>query len=152
MAEAILRSALADSGLGDRVEVGSAAMHAYHIGEDADRRALAVLAEGAYPLSHAARLFQAEWFDTFDLILAMDRGHLRELRQLASRVGADTHHVQLIRDFDPEGTGDVPDPYYDSIGEFRAVRSMLERTMPAVVAHIREHLLDADGDGDAPSA
>jgi protein-tyrosine phosphatase len=141
MAEAILREVVAGTDLAGRVEVRSAAMHAYHIGEDADRRARSVLAEGGYPLTHRATLFQAEWFETYDLILAMDRGHLRELRQLAAQVHATTDHVRLIRDFDPLGGGDVPDPYYDSILEFREVRAMLERTMPAVVDHLRAELV-----------
>jgi protein-tyrosine phosphatase len=147
MAEAILREAVADSDLAGRVVVGSAAMHAYHVGEDADRRARAVLDEGGYPLAHRARVFQAEWFGTHDLILAMDAGHLRELRQAAARVGAPTEHVQRIRDFDPAGPGDVPDPYYDTIAEFRDVRAMLERAMPALLEHLRGLL-----EGGAPSA
>jgi protein-tyrosine phosphatase len=137
MAEAILREVIAGSDLAGRVEVGSAAMHAYHVGEDADRRALAALDESGYALAHRARVFQAEWFDTHDLILAMDAGHLRELRQAAARVGAPTEHVLRIRDFDPAGTGDVPDPYYDTMAQFREVRTMLERTMPALLDHLR---------------
>jgi protein-tyrosine phosphatase len=138
MAEAILREAVAGSDLAGRVAVGSAAMHAYHVGEDADRRARAALDEAGYPLAHRARVFQAEWFATHDLILAMDAGHLRELRQAAARVDAPIEHVQRIRDFDPAGTGDVPDPYYDTMTEFREVRAMLERTMPALLEHLRE--------------
>jgi protein-tyrosine phosphatase len=97
-----------------------------------------VLDEAGYPLDHRARVFQPAWFATHDLILAMDTGHLRDLRRAADRVGAPTDHVQLIRDFDPAGTGDVPDPYYDTITQFREVRTMLERTMPALLERLRD--------------
>jgi protein-tyrosine phosphatase len=142
MAEAILRRTLADGDLADRVVVDSAAMHAYHLGERSDPRARTALAEAGYECTHRATLFEAPGFAVQDLILAMDRGHLRELRALAAREGASTEHVMLLRDFDPHGPGDVPDPYYDTIAEFREVRAMVERTMPALVEHLRRMLAD----------
>ena len=41
------------------------------------------------------------------------------------------------RDFDPAGTGDVPDPYYDTIEQFREVHVILERSMPLLLDHLR---------------
>ena len=41
--------------------------------------------------------------------------------------------VRMLREFDPDGAGDVPDPYYDTIAEFRDVRVMLERCMPILL-------------------
>lgn len=143
MAEAILRAALADTALAGRVIVDSAGTHRYHIGEEADRRARAALREAGYTLAHRARQFESSWLPTRDLVLAMDSGHLRDLRALAARAGEPTGHVRAIRDFDPLGHGDVPDPYYDTMAEFRAVRSILERCMPGVVEHLRS--LDATG-------
>ena len=137
MAEAILRAAVADSDLADRVVVDSSGTHRYHVGEDADHRARAVLTEGGYPLAHRARQFRAEWLGERELILAMDAGHLRDLRALAARHGQGTERILAIRDFDPAGPGDVPDPYYDTIVEFREVREILERTMPGLLDHIR---------------
>jgi protein-tyrosine phosphatase len=137
MAEAILRAVVADSDLEGRVVVDSAGTHGYHVGEDADRRARSVLAESGYPLSHRARQVRADWLHDRDLVLAMDAGHLRSLVALAGRAGAPTGHIREIRDFDPVGPGDVPDPYYDTIAEFRDVREILERTMPGVLDHVR---------------
>jgi protein-tyrosine phosphatase len=142
MAEAILRASVEASDLAGRVLVDSAGTHRYHVGEDADHRARAVLAESGYPLSHRARQFQPDWFAARDLILAMDSGHLRDLRDLAARSGAPADHVRMIREFDPQGPGDVPDPYYDTIAEFREVRRILERTMPGLQDHLQDHLRD----------
>ena len=41
--------------------------------------------------------------------------------------------LRLFRDFDPDGTGDVPDPYYGGEGGFRDVLAMVERTSAALV-------------------
>lgn len=136
MAEAVLRAALAERGMGDQVRVDSAGTHRYHVGEDADRRAHAVLAEGGYPLAHRARQVQGQWLAERDLVLAMDAGHLRDLTALADRHAVPSDHIRALRDFDPEGPGDVPDPYYDSVAEFREVRQILERSMPALIAHL----------------
>lgn len=136
MAEAILRGRVLGTGLAGLVEVDSAGTHRYHLGEDADPRARQVLRENGYPLHHVAREFRAEWFEDRDLVLAMDHGHLRALRHLAQRSGSPTEHIVAIRDFDPLGPGDVPDPYYDSIAEFREVAEILERTMPGLLDHL----------------
>lgn len=137
MAEAVLRAEVAVSDLSGRVVVDSSGTHGYHVGEDADRRARTVLAEAGYPLAHRARRFDTHWLTQRDLILAMDAGHLRDLRAMAAREGVSGDHIREFRDFDPVGPGDVPDPYYDSIQEFREVREILERSMPALMDHLR---------------
>ena len=82
------------------------------------------------------------WLAERDLVLAMDSGHLRSLHDLARRHSIATDHIVALRDFDPLGSGDVPDPYYDSIAEFREVGDILERSMPALLEHLVE-LADA---------
>ena len=54
IAEAVLRAEFERAGLGDRVDVDSAGTGSWHIGEDADPRAQAVLRRRGYTLSHAA--------------------------------------------------------------------------------------------------
>ena len=137
MAEAILRATLRGTDLADRVVVDSAGTHDYHVGEDADGRARQILAEGGYRITHTARRFDPTWLEDRDLILAMDAGHLRELRALAARQGSPDAPIVAFRDFDPEGPGDVPDPYYETLDAYRLVRTMVERSMPALIAHLR---------------
>ena len=138
MAEAILRAAVLDSELAGRVVVDSAGTHGYHIGDEADRRARAALHEAGYPLAHRARRFRPEWFAERDLILAMDSGHVDDLRRMARTAHASADNVRELRDFDPLGPGDVADPYYDTMVEFREVRSMIERCGPALMDHLRQ--------------
>ena len=137
MAEAILRETLRGSNLDGHVVVDSAGTHDYHVGDDADARARQILAEGGYSISHRARRFDPAWLEGRDLILAMDSGHLRELRSLAARHHTSDAHIVAFRDFDPEGPGDVPDPYYETLDAYRLVRTMVERSMPALVAHLQ---------------
>jgi protein-tyrosine phosphatase len=137
MAEAILRSALSHTDLDGQVVVDSAGTHNYHVGDDADVRARQVLAEGGYPISHRARRYDPAWLGERDLILAMDAGHMRELRSLASRHRTPHAEILAFRDFDPAGPGDVPDPYYEPLDAYRLVRTMVERSMPALIDHLR---------------
>lgn len=145
MAEAILRETLRGSDLEGRVVVDSAGTHNYHVGDDADGRARQILAESGYTISHRARRFDPAWFADRDLILAMDAGHLRELRSLAARHGAHQATIVAFRDFDPEGPGDVPDPYYETLDAYRLVRTMVERSMPALMAHLRALAAEREG-------
>ena len=89
---------------------------------DADRRARAVLAEAGYRPATEPGCSTRSGCPRRDLILAMDAGHLRELQRLAAGSGMSGRAHRRVRDFDPEGPGDVPDPYYDTIVPFREVR------------------------------
>ncbi len=140
MAEAILRHAIAQTELAGTVQVDSAGTHDYHVGEDADGRARQVLAEGGYRLTHRARQFDPTWLKESDLILAMDAGHLRALRSLASRHSLPDAPIVAFRSFDPEGPGDVPDPYYDTLEAYRLVRTIVERSTPHLLDHLRTML------------
>jgi protein-tyrosine phosphatase len=137
MAEAILRETVRGTDLDGLVVVDSAGTHNYHVGEDADGRAQQILAEEGYSISHRARRFDPAWLEDRDLILAMDAGHLRELRTVAARHGRPDAPIVAFRDFDPEGPGDVPDPYYETLDAYRLVRTMVQRSMPALMAHLR---------------
>ena len=137
MAEAILRAKVSDSDLAGRVVVDSAGTHDYHVGEDADGRARQILAEKGYATNHTARRVDPAWIQGRDLILAMDSGHLSELQALAARQGISDEHILAFRDFDPTGPGDVPDPYYDTLDVYRLVRTIAERSMPAIMEHLR---------------
>jgi protein-tyrosine phosphatase len=152
MAEAVLRQMIADAGLSDRVEVDSAGTGAWHLGEPADHRTMHSLAEAGYTgFSHHARTFDASWFADRDLVLALDRSHLRTLRAWAPD-GPGRDKVRLLRSFDPDlavpgtdsgpGSGllDVPDPYFDGQAEFDEVLDMVERACRGVLDQVRNAL------------
>lgn len=136
MAASVLRAELEQAGL-TNVAVSSAGTGGWHVGDQADRRAQAALARRGYPTDHEAQQFRAEWFDTYDIVVAMDRDNLRDLRRLApSRTHADT--VRLMLEFDPEAESlDVPDPYYGASGDFDEVLDLLEPACRGLVGHLQ---------------
>jgi low molecular weight protein-tyrosine phosphatase len=118
MADVLLRAELDQAGLAGRVEVDSAGTGDWHVGGPMDRRARAELGRHGYDGSaHRARQFQPSWFADRDLVLAMDRANLADLREMAPDAEAAGPRLLLLRSFDPALDGDdrydgqVPDPY-----------------------------------------
>lgn len=134
MAEVVLRDRLDGAGLDD-VELVSAGTGGWHAGEKMDRRAAATLLEAGYdPERHRARQWPVGDPETYDLVLAMDADNLADLTDLAGQ--EPESRLRMFRDFDPEGPGDVPDPYYGGAEGFREVLAMVERTSDAIVASL----------------
>ena len=142
VADVVLNARLEEAGLADRVRVDSWGTGSWHVGGGMDERAATTLTDSGYDASrHRAQQYLARHVDDHDLVLAMDRSNLADLREL----GIDPERVRLFRDFDPEpGDGEVPDPYYGGESGFREVLAMVERTADALVAELRAQLFEAD--------
>jgi protein-tyrosine phosphatase len=132
MAEVVLRRLVDEAGLSGQVEVDSAGTGRWHVGEGADRRALRTLRAAGYDGSaHRARVFEPGWLADRDLVVALDRGHLRELHALAGDAGA-RDRVRLLRSFvdEPDRAAgaplDVADPYYGDAADFTVVLEQVE--------------------------
>ena len=130
MAEAVLRGLLEEEGLGHAVEVDSAGTTSWHVGDPADRRAVAALRDAGYDGStHRAQAFETSWLADRDLVVALDSGHLDELRALAAG-GPHAPKVRLLRSFtddaDRRDDLDVADPYYGSAADFERVLEQVE--------------------------
>ncbi|GAA3240506.1 low molecular weight protein-tyrosine-phosphatase [Streptomyces lavendulae subsp. lavendulae] len=148
MAESVFRSHVADAGLGDLVEVDSAGTGGWHEGDGADPRTVAVLEAAGYEQDHRARQFRASWFDRVDLVIALDAGHLRDLRALAPTPEA-AAKVRLLRSYDPAAPAardgaadspdalDVPDPYYGSLDGFEECLELVEAASPGLLDAVR---------------
>ncbi|MFT3900402.1 MAG: low molecular weight protein-tyrosine-phosphatase [Gordonia sp. (in: high G+C Gram-positive bacteria)] len=139
MGQNILRAALEQAELADRVEVISAGTSGWHVGQPADNRARTELLAHGYPDDHVAAQLGPTHFDA-DLILAMDGDHVRSLQR--KRLG---DRVRLLRSFDPasDPDDDVPDPYYGTQGDFGETRELIEAAVPGILAWVREQLADS---------
>jgi low molecular weight protein-tyrosine phosphatase len=125
-AEGVMRELARKRGLADRVKVESAGTHDYHVGEPPDPRSQKHASQRGYDLS-AQRASQVTrgHFETFDYILAMDRGHLRMLRSMAPENAK--ARLGLFLDASGKWKGqDVPDPYYGGHAGFEQVLDMVE--------------------------
>jgi len=142
-AEAVLRAMLQAEGLAGAVHIESAGTQGYHAGEAPDPRACATARRRGYALeSQRARQVTADDYTGFDLILAMDRGHLRQLRRAAQAAGADAARIRLFLDF-AAGTGrgrDVPDPYYGGEDGFDGMLDLIEDGARGILALLRRRL------------
>jgi protein-tyrosine phosphatase len=108
-AEAAMRAVAADRGLDLHVE--SAGTAAYHVGNPPDPRSIEAGRAAGLDLGGAARQVRESDFRDFDLIVAMDRANLRDLRDRAPDDDARAR-VVLLRDHTDQPGTDVPDPYY----------------------------------------
>ena len=127
-AEAVLRHLARARSIELRIE--SAGLGDWHVGDPPDERAQRHARSRGYDLSaQRARQVRGRDFEEFDMILAMDSGHLRALHGMAPR-----HHHAKIRLFAPDC--DVPDPYYGGAEGFERVLDMIEERCRALLAEI----------------
>lgn len=136
-AEGVFRARAGMAGLAHRFTLDSAGTHGYHIGEPPDPRSCeAALRRGVDLSTQRARKVTAPDFSHFDLLLAMDRGHLRALQALAPPEQADRAHLFLR--FAPRlGLKDVPDPYYGGPDGFEQVLDLIEAASDGLLEHLR---------------
>lgn len=136
-AEGVLREQARIAGLADRLEVESAGLGRWHLGHPPDPRAMEAAERRGYALGDSvARLVSADDFDRFDLVLAMDRGHLRELQRMCPRAHADK--VRLFAEFARDHQGrDVPDPYYGGPSGFETMMDLIEDGVAGLLAELR---------------
>jgi protein-tyrosine phosphatase len=100
----------------------------YHTGNSIDSRMQQALRKAGYqPFGNARQVTESD-LDSFDWILAMDRGHVQEMQRRFARHGDLLKKVHLFCSFAGlEDATEVPDPYYGGPEGFRHVIDLLER-------------------------
>jgi len=125
-AEGVLRHMAEERGLAKSLLVRSAGTHDYHVGECPDPRAMKHARKRGYDLSRQrAMQVRERHFHEFDYILAMDRTHLRLLREMAPE-GATARIAMFLDASQRWKGGEVPDPYYGTPEGFEHVLDMVE--------------------------
>lgn len=127
MAQEVMSALVVQQGLSSQIMMDSAGTHAHHAGEQPDPRAVSVAIRRGYAgLAHQrSRRITAEDFERFDLIIAMDRDNLANLKRLCPPEHAAKLHLFL--EFAPElGRDEVPDPYYGNVAGFERVLDLCE--------------------------
>lgn len=143
-AEGVARYFIETSGLGAEVEVDSAGTQGYHAGEGPDPRAARAAAQRGYDLTALrARKIEVRDYQEFDLVLAMDRGHLEFMMRDCPEVYR--HKIGLFMQFSPSAEHDeVPDPFYGGLKGFEYVLDQCEAGVKALLAALAT---TADHDG-----
>jgi len=131
-AEVVVR-ALAERAGVSGLQLDSAGTDGWHVGQSGNLRAVRALAEAGYDgRGHRVRQFEPAWFRERELIVALDRGHARQLRSWAPDEDARAR-IRLLRSFDPavpvgedHPLIDVPDPYYEGDSAFTTMVEQIE--------------------------
>ena len=125
-AHGVLEKLIQNKGLSKIIEVDSAGISTYHIGDHPAQRSI-VAAEGrSYSLEEqVARQVRANDFQEFDYVLAMDADNLH-LLESAAPSGCKAK-VQLLLSFSNDAIESVPDPYVgDAEPGFEKVLGLFE--------------------------
>lgn len=143
-AEGVLRHKLAAAGLDGQHSTESYGLGGWHAGDPPDPRAVAAAARRGYDLSAIrARKFDPRAFHAAGLVLAMDRGHYRQLFSLAPEGTADRlfHFLEFAPDAQAaSGLArlDVPDPYYGDAGGFEHTLDLIEIGAEGIIEALRQ--------------
>ena len=132
LAEGILKHKLSQKALNWKVD--SAGTSAYHLGEQPDKRSIAIAKNYKIDITdQRARQFLKEDFQVYDLILAMDVDNYNNILRLADSE-EDQRKVKMILNFSNPGQNQsVPDPYWDDQG-FQHVYDLLEHACDHIIS------------------
>lgn len=127
-------------GLDHAIVCDSAGTSNYHIDNPPDRRMTAAAKQRGIALEGQARQFSPEDFETFDLILAMDRDNYDDILRL-DHTGTYADKVRLMCSFCQKHTDiEVPDPYYGGPEGFNYVIDLLLDACRGLLKHVSQEI------------
>lgn len=139
-ADGVFRKMVREAGLEGRILVDSAGVSGWHEGEAPDSRSQNEAARRGYDLSMLrARAVVPSDFGRFDLLLAMDKGHERQL--LAMAPSEERGRVRMFMSFAQDAqASEVPDPYYGGSDGFAHVLDLIEAACRGLLMHAAARL------------
>lgn len=94
-----------------------------HLGERADPRTFEAAKKRGILIDHRTQQFQDEFFEAYDLILAVDS---EMVEQLVYRSPQHKHKIKLVTDYSKKYKGQpIPDPYYMAGSGFDEVMDII---------------------------
>ena len=137
LAEAVFKHKINAKGLDKFIVADSCGTANYHVGDTPDPRTIANAKKNGVNIDHCGRQLKPADLEHFDFILAMDTSNYNNIMRLQN-AAKHASKIMMMREYDPQGTGDVPDPYYGGERHFQEVFDILDRTMDAFVKHLEE--------------
>jgi protein-tyrosine phosphatase len=129
-AEAVMRKLVDDAGLADEFVIDSAGTGSWHDGDAPHALATDVAAAHGYVLDGHARGVQPGELVDWDVVVGLDRSHVRELRDMAPDLDSRLK-VRLLLD-----GAEVPDPYYGSRADFERTFELIEQGCRELLAQL----------------
>ncbi len=138
-AQGVFESLVADAQLGNHIAIDSAGTHAYHVGEQPDRRATQAASQRGIDLTaQRARRVDPNDFSKFDYVLAMDSSNLDDLLSICP--AEHQIKVSLFLDFAGSSTANVPDPYYGGDQGFERVLDLVEEGARGLLDDVQKRI------------
>lgn len=131
LAEAILKHKIKALNWKEEFTIDSCGTSTYNLGDAPDPRGIRCAHQRGVHVSHIARQINRNDIEFFDLILAMDQSNMDNIKLVAQE--SHHHKIRLMREFDPEGEGQVPDPYWGNDKDFDDVFEILDRSMDGLI-------------------
>lgn len=146
----MLKSAIAELGLSNLVEVESAGTTYESEGFPMDERIeLSLRRAGYMPKDHAARTVVVHELSQWDLVLTMTDDHLQTMERKLQVIepGVKTPGLHMWGEFDPKKPANaerselnVPDPWYENQKFFDKTIKKMERALPSLLIYIKQRL------------
>ena len=136
LAHAVFEQMVKKNGLEHEVKVESSGTNSYHRGEQVDDRMRRTALKHDLIIDHRARRLSRLDLEDYNLLLTMDEQNFTGTLALC-RTDENREKVKKFRDFDPEGRGEVPDPWYGGMDEFELVWRIVYRTCESLFNHVQ---------------
>ena len=130
MAEGVFIHKLGERGIRDDYRVDSAGTGGWHAGSPPDHRSEEVARRNGVPLVSRARQVDDRDFETFDLLVVMDRDNAREL----AAMGCPEEKIRLLMSYHEDSAHDeVPDPYYGGPDGFQLMYDLIDGAIDRLI-------------------
>ena len=148
-AHGVFQNLVDKAGLADAIQIDSCGTGDWHIGHAPDERATHKAAQYGYDLSSLrARQLCTNDFSQFNVLLAMDKANLRDMRALSPTSFQGKLELFLSYDRASDNSAaavdEVPDPYYGGEQGFDEVVQLTERAARGLLDElVREYNLSS---------
>jgi len=133
LGEGIFKELLREKGIEHQFIVDSAGTAGYHIGKLPDPGSRRVATKNGFSIDdQRARQIKSDDLGNWDYIIAMDDSNRSNIMKLGKIEG----ELHLMRDFDPDGKGDVPDPWQMGDSAFDNVHTIIRRSCENLLDYI----------------
>ncbi len=135
-ADGVMRQKAAEAGL--ELDIDSAGIGGWHIGQLPDSRMRACGRRHGYDFNHHARQVSHEDFARFDIIMGMDAQNITDLKGLA-KTEEERSKIRLMANYltEHKGQASIPDPYYGDERDFEFALELIEDAADGIIAQIK---------------
>lgn len=140
-AEGIMKSMVKAEGLDSLIEIDSAGIGSWHIGQLPDLRMRKQGELAGYRFDSRARQFQKGDFARFDIIVVMDADNYRAISSMASS-SKEREKIVYMADYlrHHQGQTSIPDPYYGDTADFKFVIELLEDACSTLLEEVKTYI------------